>query len=200
MMNRHAEWIAAASPAMLEGDVDALAEIRRATFLAQGLPVDEEAPVYLWNGVWVKGDGDESHAVPDRVRAAFVRTPPPPGMPSAIWPEGLPRPGEIERDDESSPIVPERSRREKLLDLSLGVAEGEERAIQELVQRTRRHHEVVPDMFPTEVEAHWFETGIMLVGPGHSPQVFQSPMSQLGDMIEPRAYPLLPLIRMPKGR
>lgn len=199
-MSRHDDWIATASPTMLEGDTDALTEIRRATFIAQGLPHDDEAPVYLWNGVWVKGEGDESHAVPDRVRAAFVSMPPPPGMPSAVWPEGLPRPGEIEQDDETVPAVPERTRREKLLDLSLGIAEGEESAIQELIQRTRRHHEVVPDMFPSHIEAHWFETGIMLVGPGDSPQVYQSPMSQMGDMIEPRAFPLLPLIRMPKGR
>lgn len=197
-MSRHDDWIARVAPQMLTGDADAIAEIRRATFAALGLPVDDEAPVYLWGGVWVKGEGDESHPVTDRVRTAFVKTPPPPGMPSAVWPEGLPRPGAAVPTAE--PVVPERSRREKLLDLSLGQAEGDETAIQELIQRTRRHHEVVPDMFPAEVEAHWFETGIMLVGPGDSPVVYQAPMSQLGEMIEARAYPLLPLVVMPRRR
>jgi len=197
-MSRHDDWIAQVAPQMLTGDPDAIAEIRRATFAGLGLPMDDDAPVYLWNGVWVKGDGEASHPVGDRVRAAFVSTPPPPGMPSAVWPEGLPRPGAVA--DEVEPVVPERSRREKLLDLSLGQAEGDEEAVQELIQRTRRHHEVVPDMFPSEIEAHWFETGIMLVGPGDSPVVYQSPMSQLGEMIEARAYPLLPLVVMPKRR
>lgn len=198
-MSRHAEWTAANESLLLKGDADALAEIRRATFIAAGLDVDAEAPVYLWNGVWVKGEGDESHPVPDRVRAAYVHIPPPPGMPSAIWPEGLPRPGEIDESEEA-PARPDVSRRQKLLELSLGMVEGDEGAILELIQRTRRHHEVVPDMFPTEISAHWFENGILLLGPGDSPLVYQAPMSQLGEMIEPRAYPLLPLVRMPKRR
>lgn len=192
-MSAHEEWLDRFRPALLEGDADAIAEIRRATLEAAGEPADPAAPVYLWNGVWVKGAGEASHEVPERVRAAFVRTPPPPGSPSAVWPDGLPRPADAGPDRPSEP-----SRREKLLSISLGAAEGDAAALSELAQRTRRHHEVVPSMFPETIEAHWFETGIMLLGPGDSPMVFQVPMSHVSDMIVPRAYPSLPLVRLPK--
>lgn len=195
-MNRHDEWIASIRPSLLEGDQDAIDAIRGQTFAALGLPTDPEAPVYLWNGIWVKGEGESSHPVSDAVRARFVTTPPPPGQPRAVWPASVPRPGREGSEREA----PGPSRRERLLDLSLGRVEGDADAIAELVQKVRRHHEVVPDMFPKEIELHWFETGIMLVGPGESPVVYQAPMHQLGEMVVAREYPTLPYVRMARRR
>jgi hypothetical protein len=142
-MSPHAAWIEATKPALLEGDADAIAEIRRLTLAAADAPADDEAPVYLWNGIWVKGEGD----------------------------------------------------RERFLSMSLGKAEGAQRGIDEIVLRTRLALEIVPDMFPADVELHWFPNGLYVVGPGDSPSIYQTPMSRVEDLIRPREYPLTPQIR-----
>jgi hypothetical protein len=184
-MSPHAAWIEATKPALLEGDADAIAEIRRLTLAAADAPADDEAPVYLWNGIWVKGEGDASHAVPERISSLYVRTAPPPAVPTAIWPDGTPRPAAAAKETD----------RERFLSMSLGKAEGAQRGIDEIVLRTRLALEIVPDMFPADVELHWFPNGLYVVGPGDSPSIYQTPMSRVEDLIRPREYPLTPQIR-----
>lgn len=77
------------------------------------------------------------------------------------------------------------------------LAEGDPEAFAEVIERTRRYFEIVPEKFPAPhtLQVRWFADGLYLVTDEESPMLYQVPMQRVADMIEPREHPNLPLIR-----
>jgi len=179
----HEAWLATLPrrAALLEGDAAAIAAIRDETRVHHGVQdITDDAPVSLWNGLYVKGHDQKQYAVPDAAFRRYVESRPFPQDPVAVMP----------------PETTE-TRREELLAASKPV-EGSDTAIGEAVNRIRLFHEVPTALFPSDGELRWFINGIHLVGTGDDPSVFQAPMDRLADMVVPREYPKLPALRDPK--
>jgi hypothetical protein len=179
----HEAWLATLPrrAAPLEGDAGALAAIRAETRAYHSVDdITDDAPVVLWNGLFVKGLGEMKYEVPDAAFRRYVESRPFPQDPVAVMPT------------ETS-----ETRREELLAASKPV-EGSATALAEAINRIRLFHEVPTALFPSDGELRWFRNGIHLVGPGDDPSVFQAPMDRLADMVVPREFPSLPALRDPK--
>lgn len=179
----HEKWISELTvrTRLIKGDDAALMAIRRETAEHHGVDdITEDAPVFLWTGLYVKGLDEKSYEVPDHTRRRYLVQRTFPMDPVAEMPAET---GE--------------SRRKELMGKSAPV-EGSDVALAEVINRTRLFHEMPTAMFPVDGELRWFINGIFVIGQGDDPAVFQAPMARLADMVVPRAHPQLPYLRDPK--
>lgn len=182
----HQEWLSSlpASVQLLEGDGRAIAAIQAETRAHYGVSdITDDAPVFLWNGTWVKGFADQSYEVPDHVRSKYLQIRSFPQNPIAVWP--------------AEPTLQDDSRRADLIEKS-APAEGDPLGIAEAIEVTRLYHEMPKGLFPANGELRWFSNGLHVIGPGEDPSVFQTPMDRLAEIVVPRSHPHLPWLKAPR--
>ena len=78
------------------------------------------------------------------------------------------------------------------------VAIGDPDGIKDVIERTRRFHEIHPAVFPPIKEIRWFADGLYLISDEAPAQLFQVPMLRVEDLIIPQEYPNLPKIGKPQ--
>lgn len=191
----HEAWLAGLTlrTSLLQGDAEAIDAIRTETReYHKADDITDDAPVFLWNGLYVKGLGAKQYEVADHTRRRYV------------VPQGFPKdpiavmPGAAEAAAAAAEPVPVAETRRDELMASSAPVEGSDLAIAEAKNRIRLYHEIPTALFPEDGELRWFINGIHLVGPGDDPSVFQAPMKRLEDMVVAREHPQLPRLRDPK--
>lgn len=166
----------------LPGDPEAISAIRAETRdYYQTDDIDDGAEVIVNFGLVVRGHNGREYEVPDVIRQRYTERRPFPACPIARMPAAAVAgtPPAASHQLPSNGSVP---------------VEGDPEAIQFVLDLTRSHHEITAQPFAQDCELRWFKDGIYAVGADR--RLFQVPMTQIEDLVVPRVYPALPVLKM----
>ena len=172
---------------LLEGDPEAIAAIRNETRrVYRATDIDDEAPVFFWNGLFVRGTGDREYQVPSSIQEKYLQP--------AIFPQSPIACMSGEEPTATTAPLPQDAQEDRGISLGGMPAEGDDEVLAFVREVTRLYHEVASSNFPTTGEVRWFQEGLHVVGEDN--RLFQVPMDRIHDIVVPREYPLLPVLHM----